>query len=421
MSQRFSLKRDVSLGLLMAVAILLVSLGLYPKNKTKPLESDNIEPPIDPDIKKTELVITRPPDSYFHENKEDMIDFTGLYTAPKEDILTIQTYAQMAGYVLDVDGLNGKNTQNFIKNFQISHGLPVTGFVDRDYTLALIKKEAEEANLNRERDFVGFRYQALKEFEKMVGIQEEGCNNCGEQIEIFLRSELYTGPKMAGQSAPPGAGANWCAGAISYGFQNILPGLIDYTLNAKAAAFDHVAVEGLMEQGLSTNSFYPYDGPYNPRPGDIIVFDRGSAWNTWRGHAGVVKWFYPEDGSLVTLEGNVVNQYYEINNYARWRWTERYPDQFREKTYTDRELRRDKVLGFINVTQLIERRFSPEHLAQLSEIYNLDAHLAQLRFEQMVGAMLQNKKDTIKDVNSRYGPYANQQLDLEFGLYPPKP
>lgn len=169
----------------------------------------------------------------------------------------------------------------------------------------------------------------LEEARRHIGITETGGDNRGPMIRIFLRADQSKAlPK--GKAAPEGS--SWCAGFISYVFNNAAPGTVDYTVLAK----------DVMQQSIDKNAFYPLNSTYTPQPGDLIFFERGNDGD-WRGHVGIVE-SVDDDGTLHTIEGNKYHPDFEgVDNH---RYDRNRPDSVRRVTYAPDNFKKARILGF---------------------------------------------------------------------------
>jgi hypothetical protein len=117
---------------------------------------------------------------------------------------------------------------------------------------------------------------ALQEYS--AGHGEEGGNNRGPHVRKYLNG-----------LAPEGS--SWCAGFVSWCFQQSGPMPFDYTVGAR----DVLRQLRQAKMGVTPTDTDP------PRPGDVIVWWR-KAPTSWEGHVGLVLGY--QGGVLTTIEGN---------------------------------------------------------------------------------------------------------------------
>ncbi|MBN9332036.1 CHAP domain-containing protein, partial [Devosia sp.] len=115
--------------------------------------------------------------------------------------------------------------------------------------------------------------------EMKAGNGEVGGNNMGPHVTKYLN----------GKATPP---ANWCAGFVSYCFQNSgHPMPFTYSVGAR----------DILTQMKSKGWLIKPDDTHPPQPGDIIVWWRNTP-SSWEGHIGIVHSY--NNGIVRTIEGN---------------------------------------------------------------------------------------------------------------------
>jgi hypothetical protein len=123
---------------------------------------------------------------------------------------------------------------------------------------------------------------ALAELQKGCG--EQGGNNLGPDVERYI--------------SPAKAPQNWCAGFSGWCYEEAarhlgVPLPFRRSLGAKALG-KNVAAVGRK-----------FTDPKDARPGDLIIFDRGTT-GSWQGHVGLVE--EVEVDLVHTVEGNSAPQ-----------------------------------------------------------------------------------------------------------------
>ena len=124
---------------------------------------------------------------------------------------------------------------------------------------------------------------ALEIARREIGYGEEGGNNSGMHVAKYHR--------IADDGNDDDDGA-WCAAFVSYCFEEGAKQIgIEMPFKRSGGAkrlFSNVTVTGANVQ--------------DPRPGDVVLWDRGAP-GSWQGHIGIVE--SVSDGILHTIEGNV--------------------------------------------------------------------------------------------------------------------
>lgn len=110
------------------------------------------------------------------------------------------------------------------------------------------------------------------------GAKEIGGENKGEWVKKYLHN-----------LAPEGS--SWCAAFVSYCYYQSGLKPFRYAISAR----------GLLNELRQKNWSYERSGKVTPKPGDIVIWWRGSK-DSWQGHAGLVHHF--ANGILYTIEGN---------------------------------------------------------------------------------------------------------------------
>ncbi len=117
--------------------------------------------------------------------------------------------------------------------------------------------------------------------EMQSGAKEIGANNSGKWVKKYLNG-----------LAPEGENGSWCAGFVSWCFQEGGGGALPFSYD--------VGAQSLYRQFRQRG--WTYDpATQTPEPGDIVAWWRG-ATQTWKGHIGLVH--HVENGILYTIEGN---------------------------------------------------------------------------------------------------------------------
>lgn len=253
--------------------------------------------------------------------------------SPREEIIELQRNLMALGYELPrfgADGDYGGETINAVEAFQRDNGLEVTGIADAT-TLALIETKVQAIMALAASYEASMRQDILNSAIAELGAGEQGADNVGDRIAVFLRADEYTA-QSNGDAAP--IGSAWCAGFASHVLETAFPNLVDYSVLAK----------GLMRQFDAQGAFHEAGGEYTPQPGDLIFFERGQDGD-WRGHVGFVEEVL-EDGTIITIEGNVDHDGFEDEPGEVWDPDD--PDSVRRLSYTPEELEENRILGFGN-------------------------------------------------------------------------
>lgn len=165
----------------------------------------------------------------------------------------------------------------------------------------------------------------MEEARRHIGIVEEGGDNRGPAVEAFLRaSEINELPK--GQAAP--AGSNWCSAFTCHVMRQEVPDAIECS----------VAAKGVMSDAIEIGAYHEL-GTYDPKPGDLIFFERGVTGD-WKGHIGFVE-SVGEDGTIYTIEGNKENPEDPDG-----------PDGVFRIAHSPDEFAQDRIMGFGNMVEI---------------------------------------------------------------------
>ena len=121
-----------------------------------------------------------------------------------------------------------------------------------------------------------------------IGNGEEGGNNSGGFVEM-LHGKNYDGD--------PDDDGSWCAAFISHCFE-IACGRLGVLMPFKRSGGAKRLYRNIGDAGEFINSEFIEE----PRPGDVVCWDRGVK-GSWQGHIGIVE--KCENGILYTVEGNV--------------------------------------------------------------------------------------------------------------------
>mgnify|MGYP001177513082 FL=1 len=124
---------------------------------------------------------------------------------------------------------------------------------------------------------------ALDVARREIGHGEEGGNNSGQFVAKYHRIE---------DDGDDDDDGSWCAAFVSYCFEEGAKALgIEMPFDRSGGAkklFSNIAATGSTVE--------------DPKPGDVICWDRGTP-GSWQGHIGIVE--SSADGVLHTIEGNV--------------------------------------------------------------------------------------------------------------------
>jgi hypothetical protein len=173
---------------------------------------------------------------------------------------------------MESGNLRPEHLVEIIKFWQKNHGLEEDGYCGP-------KTIATFETFSPSRLGVATLSVAIKE----IGNGEEGGNNSGQHVA------RYKGIVDDGDPDDDGA---WCASFISY-----CSGMAADDLGTDLPFKKSGGAKRLYKNIGNAGSFIT-----NPRPGDVVCWDRGDP-GSWQGHIGIVE--RVENGILYTVEGNV--------------------------------------------------------------------------------------------------------------------
>jgi hypothetical protein len=176
----------------------------------------------------------------------------------------------------------GKFTQTMIATlvefWQSTHSLEVDAKCGPNTQQSIVS-----AIFGDEEDIGALSAAALNIARREIGNGEEGGNNSGQYVAEYHRIE---------DDGDDDDDGSWCAAFISYCFEEAAKELgVEMPFARSGGAkklFSNIASSGQVTE--------------NPRPGDVVCWDRGDP-GSWQGHIGIVE--SVSDGILHTIEGNV--------------------------------------------------------------------------------------------------------------------
>ncbi len=124
---------------------------------------------------------------------------------------------------------------------------------------------------------------ALDVARREIGHGEEGGNNSGQFVARYHRID---------DDGDDDDDGSWCAAFVSYCFEE----------GAKALGIEMPFKRSGGAKKLFSNIAATGSTVEDPKPGDVICWDRGTP-GSWQGHIGIVE--SSADGVLHTIEGNV--------------------------------------------------------------------------------------------------------------------
>jgi len=166
-----------------------------------------------------------------------------------------------------------------------------------------------------------------------IDVMEKGRDNRGEEIDTYLRTDMYSKTSTPGESIH--SGASWCAGFVSFVLEKTAPGTVKYNVVAK----------DLLLQFKDLGHYKTISSDYTPQSGDLIFFERGLDGD-WRGHVGIIE-SVAEDGTLTTIEGNKAHPDFRGLIEGRdYKYDPDRPDGVRRVTYSPKSFVGERILGF---------------------------------------------------------------------------